>query len=207
MILVHLNDSFGFLGERIAENLERMPCKVTKFHLHGHCPTESDNLLLFTSNPDGGNVLLVFLVYDESDWIPDTWRSCIERLVKLLILQPYLRRVILSPCPQNLDPGRIPEWMVNSIERMEMFNNELERCCAKNVTNFRILYPPGSLQLNYEMPVTWNYIWQTAPNHVYEKLAEMMLDLATNPEAAFENQLESSHSDKVRTSTVHCTVY
>jgi hypothetical protein len=206
---VHLDDSFEFLGEQIAENLERMPCKVTKFHLHGYCPTEFDDLLLFTSNPDGGNVLLVFLVYTESDWIPDTWRikkrrSRIERLVKLLKIQPDLRRVILSPCPQNLDPGRIPEWMVNSIERMEMFNNELEECLAIHVTNFRILYP-DSLQLNYQMPVTWNYVWQMAPNHVYEKLAEMILDLATNPEAAFENQLESIHSDEVRTSTVQYT--
>jgi hypothetical protein len=196
VVLVHAD---GWLSgcsifEDLADYLEKMKCKVDKVCLSGHCSSESSQL--FKSNPSDVNVLLVFLLTNH-EWyvLHRLWLDSAVSVKYLLQIQPYLRRVILSPHP-GYNAGLFSSLIRDDLE---IFNDELEKWCAENVMNFRILHP-DSLPKN-------EYDWIETPKFVREKLAQMILDLATNPEAKYESYVESSNPYKVSTNTLTITMH
>jgi hypothetical protein len=190
VILVHLYSCRDPFVEDLIEYL-KMTSKVEKYCFYGHCCIESH--LLFNPKPNDGNVLLVFISEFLSPRFSDLdWKSDFDSFSCLLRIRPDLRRVILIPKALDCKYGR-------ERENTEKFNSKLEKWCAENATNFRFLCP-DSLPINDEDG--WNYEWSQVPEHVIEKLGQVILALATSTEAKFENHVDSSKRDKVRTSTL-----
>ncbi len=193
VILVHFDQDKDHML-KLAKHLSNMQCKVERW-----CPSEINTYdydLLHNLN-NNGQVLLVLPEfhswYDETD----DWSKA--EYFSLLNIRPDLRRVILSPCPQDFNSEQIPEWMIEMRESLEIVKYETEKCCLENCLNVLMLHPDSLPNPSNEND--WDYIWRLAPDHVYEKLAQMILRLATSPEAKLENRvLESSQLDKVCTS-------
>ncbi len=193
VILVHIGGCQEYV-RRLANNLEKMHCKVEQFCLIGNCSTASE--LLFSSKPNEGDVLLVFIMCYLRHRSYSHIKHWQDDFLDLLKIRPNLRRVIISPDPPFRD-NKSSKSAVIAGENPKMVKCRywLERLCAENASNSRILYP-DSLPINED---NWTYDMDNMPDHVIEKLAQMISDLATNPKAKFENHVESGHTDEVRT--------
>jgi hypothetical protein len=190
VMFVHLHECENFVFP-IAEHMEKMPCKVEKFCISWECRAEFS--LLFKSTPSDENVLLVFIL-PEFSYYPK-WPDWISNYSCLLKIRPDLRRVIFSPYPLEPDDKTASYFTEYFIQfaRKKIFNNELEKFCAVHVTNYRLLHPDSD-------SVNWRSDWVWAEDHIKEKLAKTIHDLATNPKAKFENHVGSSHTYEVSTS-------
>jgi hypothetical protein len=189
VMFVHLHECEDFVFP-IAEYLEKMPCKVEKFCISWQCRAEFS--LLFKSTPSDENVLLVFILSRSSG--RSKWTDWIDKYSSLFKIRPDRRRVIFSPYPLHPDKDfyRLHK-ILDRVADNKFFNDELEKLCAKNVTNYRLLHPDSD-------SLNWTKDWAYSEEHFKEKLAQMIHDLATNPKAKFENHVVSSHTNEVRTS-------
>jgi hypothetical protein len=176
VIFVHFGGCEEYVG-RLASNLEKMHCNVEKFCLNGICSTASG--LLFNSKPNEGPELLVFIMACADNADKSSLRTWNADFLDLLKIRPNLRRLIISPSTHVLKDAY---YMYLSRESLDTFNNELEMWCAEKATHFRISY---------------SNIWSTIKRE--ESVAQMIFDLATDPEAKFENNVESSQTNKVCT--------
>jgi hypothetical protein len=179
--------------ETMVKYMKKMPCKVATFCLLGQCSPRSD--LMLNLKPNDGNVLFVFTFQSHVRTGDRRSQVTLENF-DLVKFRSDLRRVVFSPYPQNIDSERNPKWMIENRDRAEEFNLKLKAWCVYWVTNYRILYP-DSLPINDVDE--WDYDIDNMPDHVKEKLTQMIFDLATNPKAEFETHVGSSPTDEVRT--------